>query len=104
MKKEHHVPDKLVLQQGLTRLFWDVDLATIDPSAHPEWLVERVLEYGNLDDVRLLISYFGQDVFLDLVSTSRYSSRKTMCFWSEILKLEGRSCTRKFCRATAWGC
>ncbi|MCA1808438.1 MAG: hypothetical protein LC725_03095 [Lentisphaerae bacterium] len=97
-----HGPDKTDLHQRLGCLFWDVDISTVDLSAHPEWLVERVLEYGDLDDVRLLIAYFGQDAFLDLVSSSRYSSRKTMCFWREILKQEGRSCTRKFSLATAW--
>ncbi len=93
--------DEIDLRARIGRLFWDVDVSTVNFSDHPEWVVERVLEYGALDDVKLLVKYFGRDAFLDLVATARYSSRKTMRFWAEILKLEGRSCMRKFSRATA---
>jgi len=45
--------------------------------------------------VRALIGYFGRDDFLDLVSTCRFSSRRTAVFWENILKREKPECTKK---------
>lgn len=92
-------------QQGnLGRLFWDVDLSEVDLEKYPEWTVERVLEFGNFEDVQLLIRHFGNAAFLDLVAEARFSSRRTMCFWHSLLAYEGRACTRKFSRETVWTC
>ncbi len=91
-------------KKRLERLFWDIDLSVVNPLDYPTWMLERVLEYGDLDDVRLLIRLFGRDSFLNMVAASRYCSRKTRCFWDEILKQEGLSCTRKSSPATVWIC
>lgn len=100
------IRDKPVVQfdKRLCRLFWDVDISEIDLSAHAQWVVERVLEYGDFNDVQALILSFGRSGFLDIVSRARFSSRKTMRFWETMLKQEGVSCTRKFSRETAWIC
>ncbi len=84
------------------RLFWDRALRPGDLRRHPVWVVERVLEHGQLDDVRVLARAMGRDAFLAAVSRARFSSERTRGFWTQILALEGRSCTRAFCRSTAW--
>jgi len=77
------------------RLLWDKKPRPEDLRRYPRWIVERVLEFGNLRDVRALIGYFGRDDFLDLVSTCRFSSRRTAVFWENILKREKPECTKK---------
>jgi transcriptional regulator with XRE-family HTH domain len=91
--------------QQIGRLFWDVDLTTSHLDEYPLWVVERVLEYGSLGDVRILAAFLGREKLLDLVSTSRFSSERTRQFWQQMLKREGLSCTRKFSReeaASSW--
>ncbi len=42
-------------------LFWDIDMKEADMDKYPAHFVQRVLEYGNMDDWRLLRSYYGMD-------------------------------------------
>ena len=88
----------------LSRLFWDRDLRASDLDHHPMWVVERVIEYGALADVRTLMALLGRERFLDLVGGARMQSEKTRQFWIEMLKKEGMSCTRKYSRGTALAC
>ena len=88
----------------LARLFWDHKLTESDFSIYPVWIVERVLEYGDLDDLRTVRRLFGSGGFIDAVARARFASPKTRNFWDQILKLEGRSCTRKFSRSAVWVC
>jgi transcriptional regulator with XRE-family HTH domain len=86
----------------LRRLFWDHPLVAQDLDQYPVWVMERVLDYGGLADVRLLIHLFGRKQFLEIVARVRRVSAKTMAFWRQFLDLEGYPCTKKFYRNTAW--
>ncbi len=91
--------------QQIGRLFWDQELNIGHLEKNPLWVVERVLEYGSLGDVRILAAFFGREELLDLVAKSRFSSARTRLFWQQVLEREGVSCTRKFSReeaATSW--
>jgi transcriptional regulator with XRE-family HTH domain len=89
----------------IRRLFWDQDLKASHLEEHPLWVVERVLEYGSLGDVRILAAFFGREDLLRLVAEARFSSDRTRTFWHQVLKREGMTCTRKFSReeaASSW--
>ena len=86
----------------IRRLFWDYPLTRNELEKYPSWVVQRVLEYGTLDDVRGLISLLGRKTFMDVVDGSRFLSPKTESFWKAMMKQEGRPCTRKRSRSTAW--
>ena len=81
----------------IERLFWDRKPRPEDLSRYPRWVLERVLEFGNLSDVRALIGHYGRDGFLELVSSCRFSSSRTSVFWENILKREKPECTKKHC-------
>lgn len=36
-------------------LFWDVDVNKIDPSKNKRWFINRILEYGLINDWKLLM-------------------------------------------------
>lgn len=86
----------------LKRLFWDHPLTEADIGAHSIWVVERVLEYGDLDDVHILRAFMGTDAFLQAAAQAFRVSPRTRNFWCQILELEGISCTKKYSRSTAW--
>lgn len=88
----------------LKRLFWDRKLRQKDLETYPLWVLERVLEYGSLEDLRFLISKWGRRKFLERVAQARFQSAKTEAFWNLLLQREGISCTRKFCRKAARPC
>jgi len=86
----------------LNRLFWDQKLKKRDFTQHPVWVVERVLEYGSLQDVHTLISFMGKKRFYKYVSQCRFSSRKTTDFWKQILSQENVSCMKRSYPRKRW--
>ncbi len=88
----------------LKRLFWDHELTDDDLVNHPLWVVERVLEYGNLEDVALLREVMGRGAFLENIASSSRLSPRTRNFWNLMLEMEGVKCTKRYSRDTAWNC
>jgi transcriptional regulator with XRE-family HTH domain len=86
----------------LARLFWDHPLTPKDLEAHPVWVVERVLEYGTLEDVALLRDQMGRMAFLAATASAHRMSPRTATFWKHMLQMEGIPCTKKYSRNTAW--
>jgi len=86
----------------LSRLFWDRPLARNDLEEHPDWVLERVLEYGTLKDIQVLREFMGHRCFVERVSALARLSPRTASFWKQILEMEGITCTKKYSRNTAW--
>ena len=86
------------------RLFWDRRLHVSDIARYPGWVIGRVLEYGNMDDVKLLIDWWGRRRFLESVSKMRFGSARTAVFWKAVLDQDGVPCTRKSFRKGAGNC
>lgn len=86
----------------LRRLFWDHPLRAGDLDQHRVWVLERVLEYGTLEDLRTLLGLLGREAFLDGVAQARFQSEKTRRFWQQMLALESRRCTKKPFPRTVW--
>jgi transcriptional regulator with XRE-family HTH domain len=99
VRGDRPAPTEVVEQLG--RLFWDTRLEAFHLEENPLWVVERVLELGNLDDVRTLIAYLGRAEFTEYVSGARFESARTRSFWRHMLAKEGMACTRKFSREEA---
>jgi transcriptional regulator with XRE-family HTH domain len=105
----HPIPKAKQLSAGVTnvvsqlaRLFWDRPLAWNDLEDHPGWVLERVLEYGTLDDIQVLREFMGHRCFVERVSALARLSPRTASFWRQILEMEGIACTKKYSRNTAW--
>ena len=73
-----------------------------DLKDHPVWLLERVLEYGNLEDIRLLQNVMGRVEFLRCAGQAARVSPRTRNFWCRMLEMEGLTCTKTYSRNTAW--
>ena len=97
-------PTPEYMAQKLGRLFWDRRLCKSDFHDYPLWIVERVLEYGSLDDIRLLMNMMGRNTFLENVSRARLQSAKTITFWHRMLEKEDIPCTRRYSRHTVDNC
>lgn len=67
-------------------IFWDVDFEQIDPEAHADGVMARVLERGRLEDVRWLIETYGLErirSFFREVGSPEISER-TRTFWRAV--------------------
>jgi len=77
------------------RLFWDQPLTKGDFREYPLWITERVIAYGNLEDIYMLEEYFGRKAFLRYISKCRFQTAKTEAFWRRILEREKIPCTKR---------
>lgn len=46
-------------------LFWDMDMESVDMDKYPRHIIQRVLEYGNLEDWMLIKDYYGFDKIVE---------------------------------------
>lgn len=68
-------------------LFWDVDPKTIDPKKHARYIIERILDFGNDDEVRWMVKFYPQALICDTTRRSRVLHDKTKVFWSLMCKI-----------------
>ena len=52
-------------------LFWDTDSTTADLERNSPYVVQRVLEYGELSDWRLLQEYYGLERIVEIAKQLR---------------------------------
>jgi len=50
-----------LINQLSTILFWDMDKSQLNAESHSQQLIQRVLEYGTLQDWRLIRNYYGMN-------------------------------------------
>jgi hypothetical protein len=43
-------------------LFWDVDYETLDWAKYAHWVIVRVFERGDVDDIRQVRRHYGDDL------------------------------------------
>lgn len=49
------------LQKFSPNLFWDVDTSALSMDSSPAYIIQRVLEHGQMNDWRLINRYYGID-------------------------------------------
>jgi hypothetical protein len=73
-------------------LFWDVRLEDLDEKRHQDFIIQRILEKGDLDDLRWAISFYGSDsvesVFLKNFGKTDSKSQNFWCIYFNINKKE----------------
>ena len=65
-------------------IFWDVDKNTIDLVLNAPFVVQRVLEYGQIGDWKLLLSYYGLAEIVRISRGLRTLEPKALSFISTI--------------------
>jgi len=62
-------------------LFWDVDPKTIDPETHAEYIIERILDFGDEKEVRWMARYYSHGLIKKVVKESRVLHDKSRNLW-----------------------
>lgn len=86
----------------IQRLFWDYKLNRSDLECYPIWIMERILEYGSLEDIRQMIHLTGREEFLKNAALCRFQSARTAALWKTLINREGISCTKRSFQRGAW--
>lgn len=69
-------------------LFWDVDPATIDPKKHDQYIIDRVLDFGEMDEVRWLSRFYDTSSIRKVLLTSRDISPKSANLWALVFGVD----------------
>jgi len=87
------------LPESAYKYFWDINPAELDVSAHPRYVIERLLEYGDFTEIRWLLSRFNHVEIMDAFKRSRTLSRRRAVFWAnffDIPRKEVRCLSRSY--------
>ena len=76
LSEEKGVPSRL------HRLFWDTDPESLDLSRHATAIIERVLEMGDLQDVRWLQRRYAGTTITQVLTLSKGLSPRSRVFWN----------------------
>lgn len=78
-------------------LFWDVDYKKLDYKKDANFIIGRVLDFGNLEEYKEILKFYGLSKIKKVAQNHIFSDTKSANFWSLILKipLNKLKCTRK---------
>jgi hypothetical protein len=77
-------------------LFWDA--GEIDAPEHAAYIIARVLDYGNIEDIRALRELYPDEKIAETIRTRRNLLPKTGKYWAVKLNipLEEVPCLKKY--------
>jgi len=64
------------------QLFWDVDFKKLDVDKYPDFVIGRILGYGNEAAVKWLFNHFKKNQIKQTLLTQRGIPRKKANFWA----------------------
>lgn len=67
-------------------LFWDTNPEWIDPKKNAQYIIERVLDYGNDEEVRWLRNFYELPLIKKIVESSRSLRPETKNLWNLLLE------------------
>lgn len=74
-------------------LFWDVK--DVDPQKHQKFVIERILQYGDPEDYKWAMEYYGRDSLIEGLLEARGLDKKSLSFWCQFFNLDIQQCTAK---------
>ena len=69
-------------------LFWDANPNKIDTQKNAQYIIERVLDFGNDKEVRWMYSYYDKSLIKGVVARSRSLRPETKNLWTLLLKTQ----------------
>ena len=79
---------KACISKLSSHLLWDIDKEQADMDTCPSQIIQRVLEYGTLDDWHLIRSYYGLDKIVEVCLNLRTLDPIALSFISCISQID----------------
>ena len=75
------------LPASLHFFFWDCDAKKLNPGKKPYFVINRLLDKGNLEAVRWVRRNFPEELIVETIKKMRDFSPLTAVFWSRIYNI-----------------
>lgn len=88
--------------EHIIKYFWEHDENDIDPQEHWFIVLERLIEYGDIESIKWAIDYYESSQFIEVLRSSRRLSRKSATMWQNYFNLskEEVKCLNISCQPT----
>ena len=70
-----------MIPERVQRLFWDTDKSRVNAQAHRSYIIRRIMDYGDLADVRWMLNAYSSEEIIEVLEKGRGLSRKSGNFW-----------------------
>lgn len=67
------------------RIFWDVDFEKLDYDAKARFVIERVFDRGDVEDIRNCRRYYGDEKVTEVLLNAKFLSETTMYLASAVI-------------------
>ncbi|MGN6213057.1 DUF6922 domain-containing protein [Parafilimonas sp.] len=67
------------------RIFWDVNFDALDYNKRARFVIERVFERGDVDDIRQCRRYYGDELIKEILTTAKWLRKETVYLACAIL-------------------
>ena len=67
------------------RIFWDVDAGKMDFTAKSAFIIERVFERGDVEDIRWCRRYYGDEVIAGALLQAKYLPERRLYLASAVI-------------------
>ena len=67
------------------RIFWDVNFDKLDYDKYANFVIERVFERGDVEDIRQCRRYYGDEKVTDALLNAKFLTLKTIYFASAVV-------------------
>ncbi len=68
--------------QFRSALFWDTDPKSLDVQKHSKYIIERIMDFGNDDEVRWMRQHYSKDVLAKVCQSSKQLHTSSRNFWT----------------------
>ena len=69
------------------RIFWDTDFNKLDYEKNANSIIERVFDRGDIDDVRQVRRFYGDEKVIEALTSAKYLFDETINFCSGIFDI-----------------
>ena len=82
-------------------LFWDTDINNIDPVKHKNYIIERILKFGDFGDYNWLKNKYSINDIKDVLLKEKSDlDPKSINFWCRSFGVKESICTQKLLAKT----
>jgi len=77
-----------IINELSPHIFWDVDVSSIDLETNSLFVLQRVLQYGKMNDWLLILNFFGFEKLKKLVTKINSLDQVSLSFLSNYFQIE----------------
>ncbi len=79
-------PESTTIPVRYLKYFWDCHADDLNFRKYDFFICERILNFGNMDSVKWLLSMISLERLKDVIGKSRNLNKKTRNYWRTVIK------------------